>query len=150
MKTDDKSAAATSPALQMPIEPRAARVDLTRPDVVHHESIRPEPIRLEPIRPETVHPEPANSEPVRSEPSYDSQREQSDRNRRRADPEFQDGSFGFEQRGERMDLDADDHQDIWRKKQRESERLREGERGRGDRRLYSDDLYRRHRGAGFR
>lgn len=150
MKTDDISAVAASPVLQMPEEPRAGRVDLTRPDVIHHEIIRPESTRLEPIRPETVHLEPANSETVRAEPSYNSQREQSDRNRRRADPEFQDGSFGFEQRGERMDLDADDHKELWRKNQRESERLREGERGRGDRRLYSDDLYRRHRGAGFR
>lgn len=43
------------------------------------------------------------------EPSYDSQREQSDR-RRRADPEFQDGSYGFdekEDKDETMDVDMD-------------------------------------------
>ena len=40
-------------------------------------------------------------------PSYDAQREQSDRNRRRADPEFQDGSYGFDVREDVMDVDMD-------------------------------------------
>ncbi|KAL9123560.1 MAG: hypothetical protein Q9217_007017, partial [Psora testacea] len=40
-------------------------------------------------------------------PSYDSQREQTDRNRRRANPEIQDGSYGFENKEERMDVDAE-------------------------------------------
>lgn len=40
-------------------------------------------------------------------PSYDTQREQSDRNRRRADPEFQDGSYGFDAKEDVMDVDMD-------------------------------------------
>ncbi|KAL9073746.1 MAG: hypothetical protein Q9161_002784 [Pseudevernia consocians] len=40
-------------------------------------------------------------------PSYNTQREQSDRNRRRADPEFQDGSYGFDAREDVMDVDMD-------------------------------------------
>lgn len=38
---------------------------------------------------------------------YDIQREQSDRNRRRAEPTFQDGSFGFAATDDQMDVDAD-------------------------------------------
>lgn len=64
---------AFAPLRKTPIEPRAPRVDLTR--------------------------DPA--------PSYDTQREQSDRNRRRADPEFQDGSYGFDAREDTMDVDMD-------------------------------------------
>ena len=45
---------------------------------------------------------------TRNEPSasYDSQREQSDR-QRRADPEFQDGSYGFAAKEDEMDVDTE-------------------------------------------
>lgn len=39
-------------------------------------------------------------------PSYDTEREQSDR-RRRADPEFQDGSYGFDAKEDEMDVDSE-------------------------------------------
>ncbi len=64
---------AFAPLRKTPIEPRAPPVDLT------HDSA----------------------------PSYDTQREQSDRNRRRADPEFQDGSYGFDAREDVMDVEMD-------------------------------------------
>ena len=114
-------------------------------------------------------------------PSYDSQREQSDRNRRRAEPEFQDGSFGFENKDEQMDVDMgvpdepapapapvaplgsyrpdrrDDRRDGRYEAPRDNgrgrpyyDRDRDGGRPRNDQRLYSDDLYPRPRGRGFR
>ena len=64
---------ASAPLNKRPTEPRAPRVDLTR-------------------------------DPV---PLYNTQREQSDRSRRRADPEFQDGSYGFEAGEDVMDVDMD-------------------------------------------
>ena len=87
---------------------------------------------------------------TRGDSSYDSQREQSDRVRRRADPEFQDGSYGFESNHDRMDVDVDDGRNGWQKDPRENERARGTGFGRDDRRLYSDDLYRRPRGQGYR
>lgn len=39
--------------------------------------------------------------------SYDSQRERSDRSRRRAEPELQDGSYGFEAEADTMDVDME-------------------------------------------
>ena len=93
--------------------------------------------------------DPIRPEPVRSDPAYDSQREQSDRNRRRADPEFQDGSFGFESRDDRMDVDVDIRRDAWRVGQELNDRARDS-RVQNDRRLYSDNLYPRPRGRGFR
>ena len=114
-------------------------------------------------------------------PSYDSQREQADRSRRRAEPEFQDGSFGFEAKDNPMDVDMDvseepapapipvaplgsqrdDHRNDRRNGRydglRDSgrgrsyyDRDRDGGRPRNDQRLYSDDLYPRPRGRGFR
>lgn len=112
-------------------------------------------------------------------PSYDSQREQSDR-RRRADPEFQDGSYGFEAKDDTMDVDMDapapaapapanvsaprsDRRDYRRDDRRAYEAPRDYGRGRSyydrdrdsgrprnDQRLYSDDMYPRPRGRGFR
>ena len=154
-----------------PIEPKAPRVDLTR--------------------------DPA--------PSYDTQREQSDRNRRRADPEFQDGSYGFDAREDVMDVDMDaprsdapvdvpqpdssrsdpprtdpprserrddrrdDRRDGRRDERRDdrrdarydapsdygrgrpyNDRDRDRGRPRNDQRLYSDNMYPRPRGRGFR
>ena len=162
--------AALAPS-KIPVEPRAPRVDLTR--------------------------DPA--------PSYDIQREQSDRNRRRADPEFQDGSYGFDAREDVMDVDVDaprsdapvdvpnpessrsdpprtdpprserrddrrdDRRDSRRDDRRDdrrepryepptdygrgrpySDRDRERGRPRSDQRLYSDNMYQRPRGRGFR
>ena len=89
------------------------------------------------------------------EPSYDIQREQSDRNRRRADPEIQDGSYGFEPKDDQMDVDKEDHRHTWPDAPKNAARGRNsgwrgyGARGRDDRRLYSDDLY-PPRGRGFR
>lgn len=171
---------AFAPLRKKSTEPRAPRVDLTR--------------------------DPA--------PSYDTQREQSDRNRRRADPEFQDGSYGFDAREDVMDVDMDvprsdapasdvphsdasrsdaprldaprsdrrdDRRDIPRDGRRDErrddrreerredrrearydapsdygrgrsyvDRDRDGGRPRNDQRLYSDNMYPRPRGRGFR
>lgn len=167
---------ALAPPRKTPVEPKAPRVDLTR--------------------------DPA--------PSYDTQREQSDRNRRRAEPEFQDGSYGFDAREDVMDLDMDpprseapvsetpqsdaphsdplrldapraDRRDDRRNDQRDDrrdgrrderrderrdarydapsdygrgrpyiDRDRDGGRPRNDQRLYSDNMYPRPRGRGFR
>ena len=165
-----------APLRKTPVEPKAPRVDLTR--------------------------DPA--------PSYDTQREQSDRNRRRAEPEFQDGSYGFDAREDVMDVDMDaprseapvseipqsdaphsdpirldaprsDRRDDRRNDQRDDRREgrrddrrderrdarydapsdygrgrpyidRDRDRGRprNDQRLYSDNMYPRPRGRGFR
>lgn len=171
---------ALAPLRKTPIEPRGPRIDLTR--------------------------DPA--------PSYDIQREQSDRNRRRADPEFQDGSYGFDAREDIMDVDMDaprsdapvsdvphsdasrsdaprldaprsdrrndrrddridgrrdDRRDDRREDPRDDrrdarydvpsdysrgksyiDRDRNGGRPRNDQRLYSDNMYPRPRGRGFR
>jgi len=104
---------------------------------------------------------PASKPPVipevdlsRNEPFYDSQREQYDRNRRRADPEFQDGSYGFESKPDQMDVDTDGRRDDWQDGRRDGGRGRDNGRGNGRgnnyRPLYSDDLYPRPRGRGFR
>lgn len=144
MKQENTTPAITTPNHPAADESRAPRADLTRPDPpppelplqesLHSDSIRPEPTTPDPVRPGT----------------YDYQREQSDLNRRRAEPEIQDGSYGFESRDERMDVDMDNRRDSWRSDQRESERPRTVVRTRDDRRLYSDDLYPRHRGRVFR
>lgn len=116
-------------------------------------------------------------------PLYDSQREQEDHSRRRAEPEYQDGSYGFETQDEQMDVDIDtavaaplpastplgasrpDRRDDRRDDRREprydvlrsggrdrayGDRDRDSGRPRNDQRLYSDDLYPRPRGRGFR
>ena len=102
-------------------------------------------------------PRAARKDIARAEPSFDVQREQSDRNRRRADPEFQDGSYGFELKDDRMDvdMDVDERGDSWHDAPKNTVRGRNSAhrgysgRGRDDRRLYSDDLY-PPRGRGFR
>lgn len=94
---------------------------------------------------------------IRAEPSYNNQREQSDRDRRRAEPEFQDGSYGFDSRDDEMDVEMDDRRDVirdtGRNDPRDGGRGRDGARGRETGRdasgLYSDDIY-RPRGRGLR
>ena len=94
-----------------------------------------------------------NRQPVtRAEPSHNGF--SLERSARRADPEFQDGSYGFEAREEKMDIDMDNRRDDGRDGQsdarRESGRGRDTGRMRDSRGLYSDDLYNRSRGRGFR
>ncbi|MCJ1472739.1 hypothetical protein MMC13_001388 [Lambiella insularis] len=77
-----------------------------------------------------------------------------ERNGRRAEPEFQDGRYGFEARDDTMDVDMEDRQEA-RRDDRRNERNDGGRgrysgRGRDDRGLYSDDYYSRPRGRGFR
>ncbi|MCJ1225212.1 hypothetical protein MMC12_001861 [Toensbergia leucococca] len=104
----------------------------------------PEPVRQTPTEPKAARPD---NNPFSL---YDSQREQSDRNRRRADPEFQDGSYGFETKEDRMDVDTITQRDSWRGDRTEAGRGRDNGRGRDDRGLYSDDLYPRPRVRSFR
>ena len=134
--------AASAPVHSTPIEPRGSRIDLKR-----------------------------------SESSYNSQREESDRNRRRADPDYQDGSYGFEPKEDRMDVDIDvaretprndrgiEHREERRDDRRDArysarkdmgrgrsyfDRDSNGGQSRNNQTLYSDDLYPRPRGRGFR
>ena len=84
--------------------------------------------------------------------SYEGSREQSDRSRSRADPQYQDGTYGFEGPDEQMDTDMDvnDHRDFHRDDRRDGWRGGDNRyRAGGPRRLYSDDLYPRSRGRGF-
>ncbi|KAL8701163.1 MAG: hypothetical protein Q9201_005053 [Fulgogasparrea decipioides] len=83
------------------------------------------------------------------ENAYDRQREQFDRNRRRAEPEFQDGSFGFEVKEDRMEVDNEDHRASAPDRPRPVARDRDEGRLREERRLYSDDMY-RPRGRAYR
>ncbi|KAL9046598.1 MAG: hypothetical protein Q9214_000605 [Letrouitia sp. 1 TL-2023] len=87
---------------------------------------------------------------TKTEPRYDAQREQSDRNRRRAEPEYQDGRYGFEPKEDRMDVDMEDRHSSRRDEPRNYGRSRDFGRPRDERRLYSDDVYTRPRGRGFR
>ena len=87
---------------------------------------------------------------TRNESPYDWQREQYDRNRRLAEPEVQDGTYGFEAKADEMEVDMDDRRDNWQDNRRDEVRSRDIGRSRDDRRLYSDSLYSRPRGRGFR
>lgn len=144
-------ATAISQNRRTPTEPAASAIDLTRSDT----------------------------------PSYNSQQDQSDRSRKRADPEYQDGRYGFESKEDQMDVDTEapapviqreDHRENRRDDRRDARQdYRRDERGgdrsyaprdfgrgrysqndrgpgrpRDDRRLYSDNLYPRSRGRGFR
>ncbi len=120
-------------------------IDLTRTDPSRNETPRADPPHNAPSQPKA-----ARTELTYEENSYASQREQSERNRRRAQPEFQDGSYGFEQKEERMDVDNDDRRDHYNDRNKSYGRARDTGGPRDDRRLYSDDLYPRHRGRGFR
>ena len=92
----------------------------------------------------------ANRDVTHQDPLYNQQREQSDRNRRRAEPEFQDGRYGFESKEDQMDVDMEDQRGSYRDRQKTYGRGRDVGRPRDDRRLYSDDLYSRPVGRSIR
>ena len=141
-------------------------------------TVSPPPTRKPPTEPKEPPTEPTHSDEAAS---YANQREQSDRNRRRADPEIQDRSYGFESKNDQMDVEmeapvsdsapnrpdpprpvrqddraygrrdlAPRHSGWSRYDARDRDRFSGGGRPRDDRRLYSDDLYQRPRGRGFR
>ncbi|KAI4288356.1 MAG: hypothetical protein L6R35_002385 [Caloplaca aegaea] len=120
------------------------RIDLTRSDVRRNEPPRNEPIRNGPPRNAPSEPKAARVDLTYEENSYATQREQSDRSRRLAQPEFQDGSYGFEHKEDGMEVDKDND------RPRQYGHMRGGGRPREERRLYSDDLYPRSRGRGYR
>ena len=85
-----------------------------------------------------VEPKAARLDTVDPPPSYGTPRGYSDRNARRADPEFQDGSYGFDTREESMDVDMDTNRDN------------RGDDVRNDRRNYVGEEYQdRGRGSAF-
>ncbi|KAI4178369.1 MAG: hypothetical protein LQ346_007475 [Caloplaca aetnensis] len=139
LKVGKSSSPSKSPSHDSP------HIDLTRTDPSRNETPRAEPPHNAPSQPKAT-----RTELTYEENSYASQREQSERNRRRAQPEFQDGSYGFEQKEERMDIDNDNRRDYYNDRNRSYGRGRDAGGPRDDRRLYSDDLYPRHRGRGFR
>lgn len=136
---------------QTPVEPALPAIDLTRGDT----------------------------------PSYSGQKEQRDYSKRRADPQYQDGRYGFDSTEDQMEVDTEapvsvnrreEHRDHRRDDRRDARqddrgdgrvndrnytpgdfgrgRFYQGDRDSGrprnDRRLYSDNLYPRSRGRGFR
>ncbi|MCJ1370946.1 hypothetical protein MMC20_002160 [Loxospora ochrophaea] len=105
--------------------------------------VPPLPVRATPAEPKATRPD-----LTRAESSYDKQREQSDRVRRRA--EFQDGSYGFEAKENKEDVEMKDTRDLLRDDWRQSGRGRDIGRGRDYQKLYSDDLYPRFGRRGFR
>ncbi len=140
MKRARSNSPTDSPTPKAVIGSRAPRADLIRSDLPPSELPHLESLRSESMRPEPITPDPGRSG------SYDYQRERSDMNRRRAEPEIQDGSYGFESGNVRMDVDVDNRRDSWRNGEGSTNVIR----ARDDRRLYSDDLYPRHRGRVFR
>ncbi|KAL8631213.1 hypothetical protein Q9189_003058 [Teloschistes chrysophthalmus] len=107
--------------------------------------------RSEAPRNAPLEPKAARVDLAREENAYDRQREQYDRNRRRAEPEFQDGSYGFEGKDDRMEVDNENRRDSGRDHPRYSGRGSGSERPREERRLYSDDMnYRPRGGRGYR
>ena len=101
-----------------------------------------------PVRATPTEPRASRPDLTRPNDSYNTQREQSDRNRRRADPEFQDGSYGFEAKDDAMDVEMSDGRTPRRDDRRDAWRNRDDGAGMDNRRLYSDDLYPRPRGRG--
>ncbi|MCJ1390500.1 hypothetical protein MMC18_003360 [Xylographa bjoerkii] len=89
-----------------------------------------------------------------------------ERNGRRAEPEFQDGRYGFDAQEEKMDIDVEERREDRREDRRDDRRDlgrgrdggrvidlgrgRGGGRGSDNRGLYSDGLYSRPRGRGYR
>jgi hypothetical protein len=77
-----------------------------------------------------------------------------ERNGRRAAPEIQDGSYGFESKNDRMDYDMEvsweDRRDSRQDRPRDSGRGRDGGQDRNGRGLYSDQIYSRQRGRDYR
>ncbi|KAL8681418.1 MAG: hypothetical protein Q9186_002493 [Xanthomendoza sp. 1 TL-2023] len=108
------------------------------------------PARAAPPRNAPSEPKAARIDLTYEENHYDKQREQSDRSRRRAEPELQDGRYGFQAKDDRMEVDNDNGRGSYPDEPRQSEHGRDVGSRRDDRRLYSDDLYRRPRGRGFR
>ncbi|KAL8868533.1 MAG: hypothetical protein Q9174_004928 [Haloplaca sp. 1 TL-2023] len=100
----------------------------------------------EPPRNAPSEPKAARIDLTNEENSYDRQREQFDRNRRRAEPEIQDGSYGFEAKADRMEVDGNENREPSRDHPRPVGRGRAGDHFREERRLYSDDYYSRPRG----
>ncbi|KAL8790786.1 MAG: hypothetical protein Q9213_000410 [Squamulea squamosa] len=82
--------------------------------------------------------------------TYNQQREQSNQSRRRAEPQLQDGSYGFEAKDDHMEVDNDNRRDSYRDGSSHFGRGRNVGPPRAERPLYSDDLYRRPRGRGYR
>lgn len=101
-----------------------------------------------PVRVAPTEPRASRSDLTRPNDTYNAQRELSDRNRRRADPEFQDGSYGFEAKEDEMDVEMTDDRNARRDDRRDVWRSRDNGVGQDSRRLYSDDLYPRPRGRG--
>ena len=140
----------------------------------------PTPVPSNPTIRKTPIESPSNTmEVTRNEPtpSYDAQPERSDRGRRRANPDIQDGRYGFETTEDKMEVDGDvppsapreterprDRHDLYRNEPPGNGRDfrydqprggyydRGWDRGRprDDRRLYSDGLYSRPHGRGYR
>ncbi|KAL9027678.1 MAG: hypothetical protein Q9196_003833 [Gyalolechia fulgens] len=132
---------------ELPRNTEYAPKELPRDDLLFTETPSSEPPHNAPSEPKA-----ARIDLTYEENSYSTQREQSDRTRRRAEPEFQDGSYGFEKKEDRMEVDGDDRRGFYNDRQRHYGRGRDSGRPReSERRLYSDDLYPRPpRGRGFR
>ncbi|KAL8943988.1 MAG: hypothetical protein Q9216_000697 [Gyalolechia sp. 2 TL-2023] len=147
LKVGKPTSPTKQPAHEPPRNSEYAPKDLPRDDLLLTENPSSEPPRNAPSEPKA-----SRTDLTYEENSYSKQREQSDRNRRRAEPEFQDGSYGFEKKEDRMEVDGDDRRRFYNDRQRQYGRGRDsGRPGESERRLYSDDLYSRlPRGRGFR
>lgn len=95
-------------------------------------------------------PKPMTPDLFRAKSTYDGQRETTDRSRRRAEPELQDGRYGFNSTEDRMDVAMDDERDTRGDYRRDGGQARDYGRGRDDRGLYSDGMVPRPRGRNFR
>jgi hypothetical protein len=95
-------------------------------------------------------PKPVTPDLFRAKSTNDGQRETTDRSRRRAEPELQDGRYGFNSTEDRMDVAMDDERDTRGDHRRDDGRARDYGRGRDDRGLYSDGMVPRPRGRNFR
>ncbi|MCJ1431091.1 hypothetical protein MMC27_000441 [Xylographa pallens] len=110
--------------------------------------------------------EPRAARPAFERPGSTRDLSTGERNGRRADPEFQDGRYGFDAQEEKMDIDVVERREDRREDRRDDRRDlgrgrdggrgidlgrgRDGGRGSDNRGLYSDDLYSRSRGRGYR
>ncbi|MCJ1281300.1 hypothetical protein MMC26_000618 [Xylographa opegraphella] len=117
------------------------------------------PIRVTPTEPRAARPAIERSGSPRDIPI-------GERSGRRAEPEFQDGRYGFDAQEEEMDIDVEERREERRGDRRDDRRDlgrgrdgrrgidlgrgREGGRGSDNRGLYSDDIYSRSRGRGYR
>ena len=110
--------------------------------------------------------EPRATRPAFEHPEPNRDVSMGERNGRRAEPEFQDGRYGFDIQEEKMDIDVEERREDRREGRRDDRRDlgrgrdvgrgidlrrgRDGGRGSENRGLYSDDLYSRPRGRGYR